>query len=500
MKKLTILFSILCLAIITQAQTTKTQAQNSIDSLLPSASAVRMTNIRQAFTKALNYTQNSVSATSRVVPVIVIIGESNAGGTALNTNATTEELLPRSSVKILNNTSLLFEDLNIGTNNLLGHAGLTNGTTHGLELGLANSVESGDWGTNSVYLIKTGQGGSVISQWGSSDTYFTAFLARINAAKALLKAAGKIPLFYVWHSHGINDAIANTNGSTWKAGTIDLFRRIRQELGFVPILTTRLMEPTYTTYNTFLDSLTSDNFVYAINTTGAGLKDVNHWNYAGMKLIASRMVQTCTSDIGTYEQYTLTQNYKLSTRTLTSVQGGGGTGGGGIGNGTPLTWGGFVNTNEVSNYLTYTSGSAPVGAKTIQTIDATQDFTLIIDLFSTTETNGVVTYLDDDGSTDYTWSGLNPFVSGCYHAADAFYVGTANGSTTNTGVTISSYPAKIKARKSGNNVVYEISTDGGTSYTLAYTHTDVLAGKTTLYVKSTFAVPTAGNRIKVSKL
>ena len=73
--------------------------------------------------------------------LIILAGESNGGGLAPNASATTWELAARDSVYILNNNSLLFEKLHIGTNNNIDVNGLNN-TTHGLELGLSNLVNT----------------------------------------------------------------------------------------------------------------------------------------------------------------------------------------------------------------------------------------------------------------------------------------------------------------------------------------------------------------------
>ena len=73
--------------------------------------------------------------------LVIITGESNSGGFALNSEATTEEVAPRSAVQILDNDVLAFRPLDIGTNNLLGHAGLKPTETHGFELELANRAE-----------------------------------------------------------------------------------------------------------------------------------------------------------------------------------------------------------------------------------------------------------------------------------------------------------------------------------------------------------------------
>jgi len=225
------------------------------------------------------------------VPLVIITGESNSGGYAVNADATVAELSARPGVQILNNNSLLFEDLDIGTNNLIGHAGLPENATHGFELGLANSVDASEWPNTPVYLVKTGQGGSTISQWTVGSPYWTTFNQRVTAAVNNLTANGKTPMVYILYSHGINDALLGTPVATWKNDTIAHLAKIRRAVGPSAILMTRLMSPAYDTYNTAIDEIAAaDDLTLAIDVTGATLRDANHWDYAGMKLIASRMV------------------------------------------------------------------------------------------------------------------------------------------------------------------------------------------------------------------
>lgn len=155
------------------------------------------------------------------VSLIIITGESNSGGYALNSQAPSDEIGQRLGVQILNNSTFEFEALNIGVNNLIDHAGLSNGSTHGLELGLANSIDDGLWGRTPVYLVKTGQGGSTVGQWTQNDTYFQKFIQRITAAFNALQGAGYVVQPYVWFSQGINDAIAGTPVNTWKTAVLD---------------------------------------------------------------------------------------------------------------------------------------------------------------------------------------------------------------------------------------------------------------------------------------
>lgn len=226
------------------------------------------------------------------VPLIIFTGESNSGGYALNTQATSDELLPRAGVQILNNDTLIFEDLDIGTNNLIGHAGLSNGPTHGWELMLANRVEGTTFIPAPCYLVKTGQGASTIAQWdeGDGSGYWTTFQARVDEAIDLLTTlTGSAPAPYIFYSQGINDSLASTAVETWKTKTLAHWDKIRAKYGMVPIVATKFMSY-YSTYNTAIDEIVAQRQdTYAVETQDATLRDTNHWDYAGMKLVSSRM-------------------------------------------------------------------------------------------------------------------------------------------------------------------------------------------------------------------
>ena len=246
----------------------------------------------------MNLFQASLGGKKR--PLWVIInGESNSGGYALNAEAQSLELQPRPSVKILNNTSLTsFDTLQIGVNNLVGHSGLSNGSTHGFELELANRADVRPFYITPVYLTKTGQGGSQIAQWETGQLYWTTFLSRINASKTLL--VGISYRTVVLFSLGINDAIAGTNVTSWKAAVQAHFVKIRAELGATtPIVMTEFQGMGGTGYPAFTAAIqeiaADDPYTYSISASGAGLRDTNHWNYAGMKLVAGRMLDIVES-------------------------------------------------------------------------------------------------------------------------------------------------------------------------------------------------------------
>jgi hypothetical protein len=227
--------------------------------------------------------------------LIIFSGESNSGGYAVNSDATSDELAPR-TLQILNNTSLEFEDLDIGTNNLIGHAGFTDNTTHGWELQLANRYEDGDF-NRPVYLVKTGQGGTRIADWNVGATTYLSpncwqiMQDRVNAAISEIETlTGQTPELVMFYSLGINDAIAGTNTSTWKTAVEAHFAKVRAEWPGLPIFMTELPN-IYDTFNAKIDEIVAaDSNTFKIETSDATMRDTNHWDYAGMKLISDRMI------------------------------------------------------------------------------------------------------------------------------------------------------------------------------------------------------------------
>lgn len=224
--------------------------------------------------------------------LIVFFGESNSGGQALNTSLTSGELAIRPGVQILNNTTLLLESLDIGTNNNLGHTGLSTTIYHGWENGLAHQVENSDMHDPTV-LAKCGQGGSTISQWDDVDAYYITFKARVDAAVSLVTTmnGGTAPKIYFWFSLGINDAIATTNVATFKTGVTSLINRVRTLYGSTcPFLVTELPN-SRDAYNTPLYEIASElTRVHMIETSDLTPYDGNHWNAADMRTMADRFI------------------------------------------------------------------------------------------------------------------------------------------------------------------------------------------------------------------
>lgn len=234
-------------------------------------------------------------------PLIIIAGESNAGGTALNDSLPLAEMASRPLLKILNNENFLFESMRIGDNNLLLHQGLAGGVTHGIENGLANSIDSGTLGAQeTIYIMKAGIGAAQVDWWNDSTILYSGvnawiqFKTRLDTAIKLLKPlnSNAPPKLYFFWTQGINDALNSITAPIWKEKTKTFFVKLRQRYGNIPIFMTYLT-PSYTTYNTAITELSTevDNF-YTIQTSDAPLKDGNHWDHNGWKIIAPRFIYT----------------------------------------------------------------------------------------------------------------------------------------------------------------------------------------------------------------
>lgn len=223
--------------------------------------------------------------------LIVVTGESNSGAEGCrNTVLSANDLLPRQSVQIINNTTLIFEDLHIGVNDNLGHYGLSDNIVHGIEHFVCTAVEARTLRPNPAYVVKTGQGGSRIAQWDVDDVsgYWTTFQNRIAAAQSAL--SGMRYRTVVFYSQGINDIVASTPTATWKTKTIDHLAKIRAVLGPETLVAmTKFMPPmTATGYNSTIDEIvSSDPYTFAIDTTGAELYNSYHWNDVGFQNVVS---------------------------------------------------------------------------------------------------------------------------------------------------------------------------------------------------------------------
>lgn len=226
-------------------------------------------------------------------PLFIMIGESNiAGQYGLNTELTSSELAIRPRLQIINNSTLKFEPLKIGTNNLIDHFGIADNTAHGWENALARSFENNVWGAKTGYLIKSGQGGSTIAQWANGGTYWNKFMDRLNGARAYFNANRITPTPFILFTLGINDRIATTPTATYKAGVKDLFSRLREQVGMAPILIPYFMQTANSDQFDFMLNQICEEMpmVYRVSQTGATQYNTYHWDSHGLDTIGNRMV------------------------------------------------------------------------------------------------------------------------------------------------------------------------------------------------------------------
>lgn len=192
-----------------------------------------------------------------------------------------------------------FEDMQLGVNNLRDHYRLEKyyETYHGLELGLANAVDADAFPDRKpVYLIKTGHGGSRVAQWseGNATGFWEKFVERIDAAKRQLPAD---PQWVVWLSLGINDAIDGAPIEPWKKDVQAHLAKIKKRLPGAVIVMTQFqsMKAYPETDQALAEIAEEDASVVAVDSTGTTLRDKNHWDYAGLKTMAERMVKATQS-------------------------------------------------------------------------------------------------------------------------------------------------------------------------------------------------------------
>lgn len=228
-------------------------------------------------------------ATAPDVWIIILAGESNSRGYGLNSDLSGAELNAR-NLLIWNRETDVWEASDIDTNSF----SVTPGTDHGLEVGLANYDDYGAFGSYDVRLLKAGSGGSQMIQWtGSSQTLKTQMFGWSDEAAAALP--GDTIRYLFWWSQGINDSLGNSypalTAAEWKAQTIQFFGEVRTKYGaLTPIVCTQLPS-SFSAYNTALAEVATEmTGVYIASSSGAELRDSNHWSANGLKTLVPRML------------------------------------------------------------------------------------------------------------------------------------------------------------------------------------------------------------------
>jgi Chaperone of endosialidase/Carbohydrate esterase, sialic acid-specific acetylesterase len=239
--------------------------------------------------------------------LIVFNGESNSIGQASNASATPSELLPLAAVRILDNTTLQFVTLQLGADGR---------SLHGWELGLA--IEAAKIPDLEVYLVKTGLGGTKITDWDVSGGLYQTAITRVNAAKSLI---GSGYASAIWYSQGINDVLTGPE-NIWIDRTVAHLNTFRAAVDPNALILYTELPQVYATKNASVKSLPSlvPNSNYIL-TGDATLGDVNHWDYKGMKLIASRLLSSTYNHFFTIMPDQIIQVIQGAQSTLSGVAG-----------------------------------------------------------------------------------------------------------------------------------------------------------------------------------
>ena len=398
-------------------------------------------------------------------PVVILFhGDSNMHGMPLDTSAQAWEILSRSDLKILNNSTLVFQDLDIGSNNDASSVG-----RHGAELQLANCCRLGDL-NGTIYCVKVAVSGSRIAEWsvGNATGYWTNFLARIAAIESQL---GTINIrWVVWNSSGINEARDNMTAANYKSAVIAHFAKLRNRLGATtPILHLNIptgfaeYNATYATKITEIASEYADT--YAISITNIAVEADNiHYTYQGLKNLTERLVDKTQDVLG----YRPQQKKAVTFSQLISAT----VDGQGIRSSGAATSGGISNrafSNDI-NWSVVANFEGGTGSPVLVAIDGLESDNLI--------------WNDHNYVASFVWvSGL------AYYGSASAYITAATGFT---------FPSKVKFEKSGNDITISSTTDGGLTWTVRHTLTGALTGKTALWIKAVFQGSSVGNRVKVN--
>ena len=229
--------------------------------------------------------------------VIVSLGESNSGGQGLVSALSGALSAPTDRVKILIHASGLFADLDLGTNNNQGHAGL-DASYHAWEAGLVPYLDANPAQPEPFYLVQCGQGGSFLSQWVPGQSAYDTAVARIEQAKAAFVTLGITPVWEIWFTLGINDFISGSppTPAFYKSSCITLLNAMRTVIGngtATKIVTPEFManvKSSYPTQTAAHEELAVDVVnCHLVDTTGLPQGDDYHWSSAGQVSLGQLM-------------------------------------------------------------------------------------------------------------------------------------------------------------------------------------------------------------------
>ncbi len=228
--------------------------------------------------------------------LIVSAGESNEAGYGVNTDLSSSETGPRKT-RIYDLTQMA--PLRIGSNNF----GNTS-TQHGFELQLANAKDSGYFGVKNLYLCKTGQGGTRVSQWAVGTDLYNRLIERLNNSIALIEQERNVSpgdslrLWCLW-SLGINDMFAGLSSSDFKTAFDLILDELHSLYPTMKFVLTKFNQPAYTGYNTTYDAIASarSTYCYTIYSASAQYEaDNTHWGTEGWKTMGRLLTNVIISN------------------------------------------------------------------------------------------------------------------------------------------------------------------------------------------------------------
>lgn len=229
-------------------------------------------------------------------PILIAFGfESNSGGQALDSDATSFELATNPNVRIWNPLASEFQDMTVGgvgKNINQDHYNLP-ANRHGWHLELGARMRAGTFVDAPLYLVEFGQGGSIAAEWTPGSNYRNKLTTRYNGAIAgIVAETGAEPDVFMFNSWGINDMIANTSAASFHASYLALLDYID---GLYPVrafLVDKIFASAgaapYRFYADQMAALRSNIFVQDMQ--GKQQMDSFHLGYAGMKAMTDEKI------------------------------------------------------------------------------------------------------------------------------------------------------------------------------------------------------------------
>lgn len=219
-----------------------------------------------------------------IANLIILTGDSNASGRGLNSSATAGELSDMSRIMTQNTGTGWFDTLSTSNNG-------GSGTYHGVELPISEIMYG--YYAEPLYLIKSGVGGSVISEWIDGGTYWNTWQSRIlQGVDTLLDIYPSLRITYMWVG-GSNDATVTL--APQYAGNIEtMLTELRAILGSdMVFISPKILDADIYTdqINAVLDSLqTNDPYVRTCPSSGVSNSDGLHYNYSGLKSVGAMVL------------------------------------------------------------------------------------------------------------------------------------------------------------------------------------------------------------------